>query len=71
MFTAASNRDQFRNAALTSTSAIKASRGSSSLSEPPPPPPPPPDWNCFLVGEFSAGIYGRSALLDSSSSSSK
>lgn len=51
---------------LTSTSAMKASSGSSSLSE------PPPDFICCRVGEFSAGIYGRSMLLlDSSSSSSK
>lgn len=37
---------------LTSTSAMKASSGSSSLSEP----CPPPDWICFRVGEFSAGM---------------
>lgn len=45
---------------------MKASNGSSSLSE------PPPDCICWRVGEFSAGMYGRSTLvLDSSSSSSK
>lgn len=54
------------NSFLTSTSAMKASSGSSSLSE------PPPDCICWRVGEFSAGMYGRSTLvLDSSSSSSK
>lgn len=44
---------------------MKASSGSSSLSE-------PPACICCRVGEFSAGMYGKSTLLlDSSSSSSK
>lgn len=38
------------NFLLTSTSAMKASSGSSSLSE------PPPDCICCRVGEFSAGM---------------
>lgn len=51
---------------LTSTSAMKASSGSSSLSD------PPAACICCRVGEFSAGMYGKSTLLlDSSSSSSK
>lgn len=45
---------------------MKASKGSSSLSD------PPPACICCRVGEFSAGMYGKSTLLlDSSSSSSK
>lgn len=45
---------------------MNASRGSSSLSE-----SADLEWNCWRVGEFSAGMYGNSTLLESSSSSSK
>lgn len=45
---------------------MNASRGSSSLSE-----SADLELNCWRVGEFSAGMYGKSTLLLSSSSSSK